>query len=80
MKCYIKGYNKSKYEADSEELFFHNLGEVDSFEVVQGQKELKEKTGWTYKDADPFDEYLIIRLADGKITSYRNSMVDLFRY
>lgn len=79
MKCYIKGYNKSKYEADSEKKFQYDLEGVKSFKVVQGENELPQKPeAWMTKD--PYNEYLIIYFDDGSASTYLNSMVDLFKY
>lgn len=79
MKCYIKGYDKSKYEADSVKKFQYDLEGVKSFKVVQGESELPQKPeAWMTKD--PYNEYLIIFFEDGSASTYFNSMVDLFRY
>lgn len=79
MKCYIKGYDKCKYEEDATKKFQYELDNVESFKVVQGESELPQKPeSWMPKD--PHNEYLVIRFADGSATTYFNSMVDLFKY
>ena len=75
MKCYIKGYNKSKYEADAEKIFQYDL-EIEEFEVVTGEENLNCEVD----EPDYFHEYLVIYFADGSRTTYKNSRVDLFRY
>lgn len=79
MKCYIKGYDKCKYEEDATKKFQYELDNVESFKVVQGESELPQKPeSWMLKD--PHNEYLVIRFADGSATVYFNSMVDIFKY
>lgn len=78
MKCYIKGYNKDKWEADSEKIFQYDLEKVEYFEVVCGE----EATGMQIapKMRDSLHEYLIIHFEDGSQSVYCNSKVDLFKY
>lgn len=79
MKCYIKGYNKSKYEADAEKVFQYDLEEVKDFEVIHGEQSLK---GYEVDKAleDDFHEYLVIYFEDGTSAIYQNSRVALFKY
>ena len=76
MKCYIKVYNKSKYEADSEKVAQYDLENVEEFEVVMGE----ENINCEVYEPDPFHEYLIIYFEDGSTATYKNSMVALFKY
>jgi len=76
MKCYIKGYDKSKYEADAEKVFQYDLEGVESFEVVQGEEFLPQKV----TEKDPHDEYLVIYLEAGYPITYLNSLTDIFKY
>ena len=78
MKCYIKGYNKSKYEADAEKIFQYDLNNVKGFKVHAGELDLPIKVD--KKMEDDLHEYLIIYFEDGSKTVYQNSRVDLFRY
>ena len=79
MKCYIKGYNKSKYEEDAQKIFQYDLEGVKNIEVIMGEQNLK---GYKVdKDMeDDYHTYLVIYFEDGTSTIYQNSRVDLFKY
>ena len=78
MKCYIKGYDKCKYEADSQKIFQYDLNNVKGFKVHAGELDLPIKVD--KKMEDDLHEYLIIYFEDGTKTVYQNSRVDLFKY
>ena len=79
MKCYIKGYDRSKYEEEATKVFQYDLEGVKGFEVIMGEHNLK---GYKVDKAleDDYHEYLVIYFEDGTSSIYQNSRVALFKY
>ena len=76
MQVKVKGYNKTKYIAESKdwEIEYTN---VKSWEVktIPAEEILKETDE---SNVDEYNEYLIIYFENGATSTFRNSHVDLF--
>lgn len=77
MKFEIEVYDKCKYEADSSVVATVVYENVKSFEVKAIEDEDIYKMG--FDEVDEYKEYLILTMADGETSTFRNSLVDMFR-
>lgn len=76
MKVIVKVYNMSKYSVESSKVAEVEY-EIEKFEVVKLSDE--EIYGMGFDDVDEYGEYLILTHKDGETSTFRNSLVDLFR-
>ena len=75
MNVKIKVYDRVKYDKESKKIAEAHY-EIESYEIVNGDQIDIESFG---NDVDERDEYLVLRLADGDTSTFRNSYVDMFR-
>lgn len=82
MDVKVKIYNGVKYNKDSEkvaEVAEVEYKNIQSFEVVFGERATKIGLETDENSRDEFNEYLVITLEDGETSTFCNSHVDLFR-
>ena len=77
MKLWLVVYDKVKYEKDAKKYKLLKYNDVKSFQVdvVPANKILAETDG---SSVDPYDEYLVVKFADGNTSTFRNSYADAF--
>lgn len=76
MDIKIKVYNGSKYNPKSEKVAEVTYKAIKGFEVKTIEDE--EIFGMGFDCVDEFKEYLTVTMSDGSISTFRNSLVDLF--
>ena len=79
MDVKVKIYNGVKYNKDSEKVAEVEYKNIQSFEVVFGERATEIGLGTDENSRDEFNEYLVITLEDGETSTFCNSHVDLFR-
>lgn len=79
MDVKVKIYNGVKYNKDSEKVAEVEYKNIQSFEVVFGERATKISLETDENSRDEFNEYLVITLEDGETSTFCNSHVDLFR-
>lgn len=79
MDVKVKIYNGVKYNKDSEKVAEVEYKNIQSFEVVFGERANKIGLETDENSRDEFNEYLVITLEDGETSTFCNSHVDLFR-
>lgn len=79
MDVKVKIYNGVKYNKDSEKVAEVEYKNIQSFEVVLGERATKIGLETDENSRDEFNEYLVITLEDGETSTFCNSHVDLFR-
>ena len=75
----VKVYDNCKYERNSRKIAEI---EIEYEDVVSVEvKNMSDKEAYTegYDEVDDFNEYVIIKFANGATSSFRNSYVDIFR-
>ena len=73
----VKVYDNCKYKVNS-----HKVAEIEYEDVVSVEvKTMSDKEAYTegYDEVDDFNEYVIIKFANGATSSFRNSYVDIFK-
>lgn len=76
MKVLVEVYDTCKYEAGSKKAGEARY-DIEKFEVKQISDEDIFKMG--FDEVDPYGEYLILTLAGGETSTFRNSFCDMFR-
>ena len=79
MDVKVKIYNGVKYNKDSEKVAEVEYKNIQSFEVVFGERATEIGFETDENSRDEFNEYLVITLEDGETSTFCNSHVDLFR-
>ena len=74
MKVKVKVYDRIKYDEKSKKVAEASY-EIEGFEILNGEQIDIESFG---NDIDEHDEYLVLHLADGNTSTFRNSYVDMF--
>lgn len=77
MNIKIKVYNDSKYIPTSEKVAEVEYKNIKGLEIKTISDE--EIFNMGFDDVDPCQEYCIITMEDDQISTFRNSMVDIFR-
>ena len=78
MKLKVKIYNGVKYEASSEKVAEVEYTSVIGYEVVTGDRATEIGLETDENSRDPYNEYLVITLENGDVSTFRNSHVDMF--
>lgn len=76
MKVRVKVYDSCKYDMGSE-VVNESAYDITSYEIATRTDEEVYNEG--YDITDDFNEYLILKFADGSTATFRNSYVDMFR-
>lgn len=76
MEVFVEVYDSCKYERDSKKVGEARY-DIESFEVKQISDEEIYSMG--FDEVDPYGEYLILTLAGGETSTFRNSFCDMFR-
>lgn len=76
MDIKIKVYNGSKYNPQSEKVAEVTYKDIKGFEVKTIEDE--EIFGMGFDCVDESKEYLTVTMSDGSVSTFRNSIVDLF--
>lgn len=71
--------DKCKYLPDSKETKEIDYKNIQSYEVVTGDRATEIGNETDENSRDEYNEYLIITLENGERSTFRNSHVDLFR-
>ena len=79
MDVKIKLYDGVKYNKDSEKVTEVIYRNIQSFEVVAGERATEIGLITDEASRDEFNEYLVITHKDGETSTFCNSHVDLFR-
>ena len=77
MNVKVKVYDQSKYNAESKQVAEVEYRNIKAFEVKVIEDEEIFNMGFDEVDEDK--EYLILTTEDGETSTFRNSLVDLFR-
>lgn len=80
MKMIVKGYDKVKYEKDSKKVFEVTYNNVESYEVVTGDRATEIGSYTDEESRDKYNEYLVLHLTNGETATFSNSTVDLFKW
>lgn len=80
MSVKVVVYDKCKYDLTSEKVAEVEYEDIKGYEVVTGEKATEIGNTTDENSRDDFNEYLIIKLADGDEATFRNSYVDMFRF
>ena len=78
MNVKVKIYDEVKYLPTSEKVAEVEY-EIESFKVVTGDEATEIGLSTDESSRDEYNEYLVLTLADGDESTFRNSHVDLFR-
>ena len=79
MDVKLKVYNGVKYNKDTEKIGELEYKNIQSYEVVCGERALEIGLETDENSRDEFNEYLVITLKDRETLTFCNSHVDLFR-
>ncbi len=79
MDVKIKMYDLMKYDRSSKKVAEVEYKNIQSFEVVTGDRATEIGNTTDENSRDDYNEYLVITLADGDTATFRNSYCDLFR-
>lgn len=79
MDVKVKIYNGVKYNKDSEKVAEVEYKNIQSFEVVFGERATEIGLETDENSRDEYNEYLVITLEDEETSTFCNSHVDLFR-
>lgn len=74
MKVEVRTYNRVKYSQGYCKIIKRKEYEIQNFAVIED-----EWLGRLAYNFDPYDEYLVLELADGNEEIFANSYVDMFR-
>lgn len=77
MDLIVKVYDGSKYEPESKVVNKVEYNNVKSIQVQTIEDAEIFKMG--FDDVDPYQEYLILTFDNGETSTFRNSLVDVFR-
>ena len=78
MNVKVKIYDGVKYLPTSENVAEVEY-EIESFKVVTGDEAIEIGLSTDESSRDEYNEYLVLTLADGDTSTFRNSHVELFR-
>ena len=78
MDVKVKVYNGVKYNKDTEKIGELEYKNIQSYEVVFGEKATEIGLETDENSRDEFNEYLVITLVDGETLTFCNSHVDLY--
>ena len=79
MNVKIKIYDGVKYNIESKKVAEIEYDNIKGYEVVTGDKATEIGLETDENSRDEYNEYLVITLADGEISTFCNSHVDMFR-
>ena len=75
----VKIYDGVKYDVSNENVTEIEYRDIESFEVVTGERATEIGSMTDVESRDEYNEYLIITFKDGQTATFCNSHVDLFR-
>ena len=78
MNVKVKIYNGVKYNMKTEKVAEVEYKHIKGFEVVTGERAKEIGNETDANSRDEYNEYLVITLDDGEISTFCNSHVDLF--
>ena len=78
MNVKVKVYNRIKYNMENEKVAEVEYKNIKRFEVVTGERATEIGNETDANSRDEYNEYLVITLEDGEISTFCNSHVDLF--
>ena len=78
MNAKVIVYDEVKYLPTSKKVADVEY-EIESFKVVTGDEATEIGLSTDESSRDEYNEYLVLTLADGDESTFRNSHVDLFR-
>lgn len=77
MNVKVKVYDQSKYNTESQKIAEVEYQNIKGYEVKIIEDEEIYNMG--FDDVDEYKEYLILTTENGETSTFRNSLVDLFR-
>lgn len=78
MKVLVRVYDGVKYNADSKKVADVEY-QVEGFDVVTGSRATEIGLETDENSRDEYNEYLVLNLKNGEVSTFCNSHVDLFR-
>ena len=78
MNAKVKIYNGVKYEPSSEKVAEVEYTNIRGYEVVTGDRATKIGRETDKNSRDEYNEYLIITMENGEVSTFCNSHVDMF--
>ena len=75
----VKVYSGVKYDLSNEKVAEVEYKDIESFEVVTGERATEIGSMTDEESRDEYNEYLVITFKDGQTATFCNSHVDLFR-
>ena len=78
MNVKVKVYNGIKYNMETEKVAEVEYKNIKRFEVVTVERATEIGNETDANSRDEYNEYLVITLEDGEISTFCNSHVDLF--
>ena len=78
MNVKVKIYNGVKYEASSKKVAEVEYTNIRDYEVVTGDMATKIGLETDKNSRDEYNEYLIITMENGEVSTFCNSHVDMF--
>ena len=79
MNVKIKIYEGVKYNPNNKKVAEVEYKNIRGYEVITGDRAIEIGSQTDSHSRDEFNEYLIITLEDGEISTFCNSHVDMFR-
>ena len=79
MNVKIKIYEGVKYNSSNKKVAEVEYKNIRSYEVITGDRATEIGSLTDSHSRDEFNEYLIITLEDGDVSTFCNSHVDMFR-
>lgn len=78
MNVKVKIYNGVKYESSSKKVAEVEYSNIIGYNVVTGDRATKIGLETDENSRDDYNEYLIITLENGEVSTFCNSRVDMF--
>ena len=78
MNVYLKIYDGVKYDGSNPKVAEVSYDNIQGFEVVTGDRATEIGLETDENSRDEYNEYLIITMENGEVSTFRNSHADKF--